>query len=146
MVVVPFGMKELRQNVQQFKNESTINCVDLTLKKSTFLWLVPDMNKADLIDAYAQQILDSMDMKTLEQFAYDCLVNNLNDYTEDELITEVSETYPELLEDTEPVYPTEVTELADSNLNTKDGITTPWWQSDRCPQGVDSAPNLTHTT
>lgn len=84
------------------------------------------MNRSDLVDAYAQQILDSMDMKTLEQFAYDCLVENLNNYSEDELITEVSETYPELLEDTEPVYPTEVTELADSNLNTKDGITTPW--------------------
>ena len=75
------------------------------------------MNKADLIDAYAQQVLDSMDMKTLEQYAYDMLVQCFNDYTEDELITEISETYPELLEDTE---------LADSNLNTKDGITTPW--------------------
>ena len=68
------------------------------LIKSPILPLI-DMNKADLIDAYAQQILDSMDMKTLEQFAYDCLVNNLHDYTEDQLITEVSETYPELLED-----------------------------------------------
>lgn len=56
------------------------------------------MNKAELIDAYAQQLLDSMDMKTLEQYAYDMLVQSLNDYTEDELITEVSETYPELLE------------------------------------------------
>ena len=56
------------------------------------------MNKSELIDAYAQQILDSMDMKTLECFAYDCLTANLNDYTEEELITEVSETYPELLE------------------------------------------------
>lgn len=61
------------------------------------------MNRSELIDSYAQQILDSMDMKTLEQFAYDCLVNNLADYTEEELITEISETYPELLEDTEPV-------------------------------------------
>ena len=75
------------------------------------------MNKADLIDAYAQQVLDSMDMKTLEQYAYDMLVQCFNDYTEDELITEINETYPELLEDNEP---------ASSNLNTKDGITTPW--------------------
>ena len=57
------------------------------------------MNKADLIDAYAQQVLDSMDMKTLEQYAYDMLVQCFNDYTEEELITEISETYPELLED-----------------------------------------------
>lgn len=61
------------------------------------------MNKSDLIDAYAQQVLDSMDMKTLEQYAYDMLVDCFAGYSEDELITEISETYPELLEDTEPV-------------------------------------------
>lgn len=56
------------------------------------------MNKEDLIDAYAQQLLDSMDMKTMERFVYDTLVENLTDYTEEELITEVTEYYPELLE------------------------------------------------
>ena len=56
------------------------------------------MNKAELIDAYAQQVLENMDMKTLEQYAYDMLVQCFNDYTEEELITEVSDHYPELLE------------------------------------------------
>ena len=56
------------------------------------------MNKEDLIDAYAQQLLDSMDMKTMERFVYDTLVENLTDYTEEELITEVKDYYPELLE------------------------------------------------
>jgi len=56
------------------------------------------MNKAELIDAYSQMVLDSMDMKTLEQYAYDMLVQCFNDYTEDELITEINETYPELLD------------------------------------------------
>lgn len=56
------------------------------------------MNKAELIDAYSQMVLDSMDMKTLEQYAYDMLVQCFNDYTEEELITEISETYPEILE------------------------------------------------
>ena len=55
------------------------------------------MNKAELIDAYAQQLLDSMDNKTMEQFVYDTLVENLTDYTEEELITEVTDYYPELL-------------------------------------------------
>ena len=59
------------------------------------------MNRSELVDAYAQQMLDSMDMKTLEQYAYDMLVDCLNGYTEAELITEISETYPELLEDNE---------------------------------------------
>ena len=56
------------------------------------------MNKAELIDAYAQQLLDSMDNKTMEQFVYDTLVENLTNYTEEELITEVTDYYPELLE------------------------------------------------
>lgn len=59
---------------------------------------VTDMNKAELIDAYAQQVLENMDMKTLEMYAYDMLVQCFNDYTEEELITEVEEYYPELLE------------------------------------------------
>lgn len=57
-----------------------------------------DMNKAELIDAYAQQVLDNMDMKTLEQYAYDMLVQCFEDYTEEELRTEVADHYPELLE------------------------------------------------
>jgi hypothetical protein len=56
------------------------------------------MNKEDLIDAYAQQLLDSMDVKTMEIFVYDTLVENLTNYTEEELITEVTDYYPELLE------------------------------------------------
>lgn len=72
------------------------------------------MNRSELIDAYAQQVLENMDMKTLEQYAYDMLVQCFEDYTDDELITEVSDHYPELLEVTEPVYPTEVTEVLES--------------------------------
>ena len=56
------------------------------------------MNKAELIDVYAQHVLDSMDMKTLEQYAYDMLVQCFNEYSEEELITEIEETYPEILE------------------------------------------------
>jgi len=57
-----------------------------------------EMNKEELIDAYAQQLLDSMDMKTMERFVYDTIVENLTDYTDEELITEVKDYYPELLE------------------------------------------------
>ncbi len=59
---------------------------------------MPEINKAELIDAYAQQLLDSMDMKTMERFVYDTLVENLTDYTDEVLITEVTDYYPELLE------------------------------------------------
>ena len=56
------------------------------------------INHTDLIDSYAQQIIESMDWKTMERFVYDTLVENLTNYTEEELITEVSECYPELLD------------------------------------------------
>ncbi len=46
-----------------------------------------------LVERYAEHIMDSMDMKTMEQFVFDTLVQNLNDYTEEELITEISESY-----------------------------------------------------
>jgi len=61
----------------------------------------PDMNKEDLIHSYAQQLLDSMDMKTMERFVYDTLIENLSDYNQEELITEIKDYYPELLEDQE---------------------------------------------
>jgi len=50
-----------------------------------------------LIPKYVQQIVDSMDTKTLECFVYDTLVDNLSSYSDEELITEVEEYYPELL-------------------------------------------------
>ncbi len=55
-------------------------------------------NRSTLIESYAEQIMDGMDMKTMEQFVFDTLVDNLNSYTEEELIAEITEYNPELLE------------------------------------------------
>lgn len=52
-----------------------------------------------LVERYAEQLMDSMDMKTMECFVFDTLVENLTNYTEEELITEIGDHYPELLED-----------------------------------------------
>jgi len=56
-------------------------------------------NREQLIADYAQQILDGMDMKTMECFVYDTLVSNLESYDDDDLINEVKEYSPELLEE-----------------------------------------------
>ena len=48
-----------------------------------------------LVEKYAEHIMDSMDMKTMEQFVFDTLVENLNNYSEEELINEVRECYGE---------------------------------------------------
>ena len=56
-------------------------------------------NREELIADYAQQILDGMDMKTMECFVYDTLVSNLESYDDEDLINEVKEYNPELLEE-----------------------------------------------
>ena len=54
-----------------------------------------NLEHSNLVESYAQFILDGMDYKTLEQFAYDCLVQNLTeDYDDDqELAKEILECY-----------------------------------------------------
>jgi hypothetical protein len=56
------------------------------------------MNRAELQESYIQQLIDGMDYKTMERFVYDTLEENLTNYTDEELITECEEYYPELLE------------------------------------------------
>ena len=57
------------------------------------------IDRDQLQEAYVESIIDGMDHKSMYQFVYDSLNNNLDDYTVDELITEVEDYYPELLEE-----------------------------------------------
>ena len=52
-----------------------------------------------LQDAMINQILDDMDIKTMMSILYDNMSNNYDSYTVDELIAEVEEYYPHLLEE-----------------------------------------------
>jgi hypothetical protein len=67
------------------------------------------MNRNDLQEAYIHQLIDGMaipstnfidgmDHKTMYQFVYDTLNDSLSKYSEAEIITEVEDYYPELLE------------------------------------------------
>ena len=58
------------------------------------------MNRQELQETYIQQLIEGMDFKTMECFVYDTLKENLSSYTDEELITEVEEYYPELIEET----------------------------------------------
>ena len=51
-----------------------------------------------LQDDFINQIVDDMDLKTLCRFACDVLSQEYDQYTTEELKTEVKEYYPELLE------------------------------------------------
>ena len=58
-----------------------------------------DMNRSELQESYIESIIDGMDHKTMYQYVYDNLSDHLDKYSEQELITEVEDYYPELLEE-----------------------------------------------
>ena len=51
------------------------------------------LKNSNLVENYAQLILDDMDYKTLEQFAYDCLVQFLHHRDDQEVANEILEGY-----------------------------------------------------
>ena len=55
------------------------------------------IDRDQLQDDYIKEIIDSMDHKVMYQFVYDTIEHNLETYTVDELIDEVTDTYPNLL-------------------------------------------------
>jgi len=57
------------------------------------------IDRDNLQDAYINEIIDGMDIKDLMRIVYDNLESNLEQYSVDELIEEVEEYYPHLLEE-----------------------------------------------
>ena len=56
------------------------------------------MNESELFtlkENYANHIIDGMDMDSLCQFAYDMLIEEYKDCTEDEMIEEIKDLYDE---------------------------------------------------
>ena len=56
------------------------------------------IDRDELQDAMINQILDDMDIKTMMAILYDHMSESYDKYTVDELIEEVKEYYPDLLE------------------------------------------------
>ena len=59
------------------------------------------IDRDHLQDSMIQQILDDMDIKTMMAILYDQMDENFDKYSVDELIAEVEEYYPHLLEESE---------------------------------------------
>jgi hypothetical protein len=57
------------------------------------------MNRQELLEAYIDRILDNMSTKDLLRIVGDQIEENLESYTDEELIAEVQEYYPELIEE-----------------------------------------------
>ena len=60
--------------------------------------LTPEQREK-LQDAYCQQVVDDMDLKTMCAFVYDSISCSLDDYSNEEFMTELNEYYPHLLEE-----------------------------------------------
>ena len=57
------------------------------------------IDRDNLQDAYIKALIDGMDFKTMEVFVYDTINENLESYSMKELIEEVENYDPELLEE-----------------------------------------------
>ena len=57
------------------------------------------IDRDELQDAMINQILDDMDIKTMMAILYDNMSESYDKYSDEELMEEVKEYYPELLED-----------------------------------------------
>jgi len=55
------------------------------------------MDRQELLDAYIDRILDNMSTKDLMRLVGDQIEDNLSSYTDEELISEVQEYYPDLI-------------------------------------------------
>ena len=56
------------------------------------------VDRDELQDAYINEIIDGMDIKTMMAILYDNMDESYDKYSVDELIEEVQEYYPHLLE------------------------------------------------
>lgn len=57
------------------------------------------MNREQLQDAYINNIIDGLDMDDCLALLFDYMDKDFDSYSDNELITEVTEYYPELLEE-----------------------------------------------
>ena len=64
-----------------------------------------NLNIEQLIEDYASDLVEGMDLDTLVQFAYDVIVENLEDMSVNEILEQVEVNAPHLLEELDVVVP-----------------------------------------
>ena len=55
--------------------------------------------RSDLLEAYVTYVVDSMDMNDLETFVYNTIYESMEETSDESLIEDVKEWYPNLLEE-----------------------------------------------
>lgn len=56
-------------------------------------------NRSELIEQYAELLVDGMDATELATLAYETICERLDDYSDADLENEISDIYPHLLDD-----------------------------------------------
>jgi hypothetical protein len=56
-------------------------------------------DRDSLLQDYAEQVVDTMDMDTLVMFAMDTIMERMSQFSDNDIVEEVNEYYPELLEE-----------------------------------------------
>jgi hypothetical protein len=64
-----------------------------------------NLDTGKLIEDYATDLVEGMDVETLVQFAYDVIVENLEDMSVNEILEQVEVNAPHLLEELDVVVP-----------------------------------------
>ena len=57
------------------------------------------MNRSELQERLIREMVEDMDMKTMMEFVHHSLDENYDKYSDQELITEIEEYYPHILEE-----------------------------------------------
>lgn len=61
--------------------------------------LLTEERRRELVNKYINCTLDGMDTDDMEMFIADVIDSELQEYTEEQLLTQIGETYPHLLEE-----------------------------------------------
>jgi hypothetical protein len=89
--------KKCNHEVKRYKHKDNPQPENLYNEILTHSQMTNTFDRAQLIEDYVQQMIEGMDYKTMECLVYDTLKDNLASYSDIELITEVTDYYPELL-------------------------------------------------
>ncbi len=66
---------------------------------SAVIFLLTDMNRSELQQQLVNEMIDGMDHKTMWRILDSYMMESYSKYTDEELMEEVKEYYPELLEE-----------------------------------------------
>jgi hypothetical protein len=67
--------------------------------QSAVIFLLTDMNRSELQQQLVNEMIDGMDYKTMWQILDSYMMESYDKYTDEELMEEVKEYYPHILED-----------------------------------------------